>query len=205
MAHHGTPWQSQLVIDFVRSGVSTFHHDDLRLMQFENFKQEYIRNITVFKCPLYDSQLPGPLLSDVLNHQFVILETDNWWYSIEKNGRNIYMQRSKYINDVLCCIGNIHRRTPLLGISNDICNCQPLKTMGDLIQFLHDNNELNKNYNPILSNCQAFTKRIFDKFATTKKHKIISGCSPAFQVIPPWQKVWPTVCGVKSVFFLCKN
>ena len=190
-------WQSRLVIDFVRDGVSeTYYHNTLRLMPREILKQEYIRGITVHKCPLNDYQLPVPelLLLDACNHQFVILQTDNWWYSIEKNDHCIYMQRSEYIDDVLCYNGNICRRTPILGISYDCC--QPEKTMDDLIQFLHDKNELNKRYNPILSNCQAFAKRIFDEFAKPKKHEIISGCSPAFQVTPPWQRVYSTVEGL---------
>ena len=243
--HVKQTWQSQLVIDFVRSGVSrTFCHDDLRLMQnfgqeyikdiavykcplrdsqsspelllsdvynrvsrtfchddlrlMQNFRQEYIIDIAVYKCPLRDSQSsPELLLSDVYNHQFVILRTVHSWYSIEKNDHYIYVQGSEYIDDVRCYKGNIPRRTPILGISYDFC--QPGKTMGcmgDLIQFLHDKKELNDYYHPIFSNCQAFAKRIFDEFARPKKHEIISGCSPAFQVTPPWQNVEPTVEGL---------
>ena len=181
-------WQSQLLIDFVRTGESrTIRHDSLRLMQCENFWEESIIDITVYKCPLSDFQLPKLLPSDVRNHQFVILQTVNSWYSIEKNDHYIYMQKSEDIDDVLCYKRNIPRRTPILGISYDCC--QPEKTMGDLIQFLHDKNELNNYYDPILSNCQAFAKRIFDEFAKSKKHEIISGCSRTFQVTPPWQKV----------------
>lgn len=176
-------WQSQLVIDLGGSEVS-FYDDDLRrLMPFQNFTHENIRNIEVYKCPLNDFQ-PIQLLD---NHQFVILGTDYWWYSIEKNDHCIYMQRRKCIDDVRCYIRNRCRRTPIKGISRDIC--KPGKTMGDLIQFLCDKNELNNYYHPISSNCQAFAKRIFDEFATTKKHEIMLGCSwPTIEVIPPWQK-----------------
>ena len=184
-------WQNQLAIDFGDGGVSTFSYDDLQECNRNiavykcllNDFQENIRNIAVYKCPLNDFQKIQ--LFD--NHQFVILETDNWWYSIEKNDHYIYMQRRKHIDDVVCYRRNNPRRTPILGISFDCC--QPGKTMGDLIQFLCDKNELNNRYDPILSNCQAFTKRIFDEFAGTKKHEIVFGCSlPTIQVIPPWQK-----------------
>ena len=121
-------WQSQLVIDLGGSEVS-FYDDDLRrLMPFQNFTHENIRNIEVYKCPLNDFQ-PIQLLD---NHQFVILGTDYWWYSIEKNDHCIYMQRRKCIDDVRCYIRNRCRRTPIKGISRDIC--KPGKTMGDLIQ-----------------------------------------------------------------------
>jgi len=137
--------------------------------------------ITVYKCPLNDSQL----IQLLDNHQFVILETDYWWYSTEKNDHYIYMQRSKYIDGVRCYIRNIRRRTPIKGISFDFC--QPGKTMRDLIQFLLDKKELNNDYHPIWSNCQAFAKTIFDEFAATKEHEIMLGCSrPTVEVIPPW-------------------
>jgi len=175
-------WQSQLVVDFGWSKVETFCNssDDLKRLMQLNFTQEYIRNITVYKHPLNDFQI-NQLLD---NHQFVILETKNWWYSIEKNDHCIYMQRSKYIDEVQCYIRNICRRTPILRISYDFC--KPWKTMGDLIQFLYDKNELNNVYHPMFSNCHAFAKRIFNKFASTKTHEIMLGCSPTFKVTPPW-------------------
>lgn len=149
------------------------------LMLDENFTKECIRSIAVCKCPLNDSQL----IQLLDNHQFVVLETDNWWYSIE-NSRFIYMERSKDIDDVQCYINKIRRRTPIKKISFD--SCQQLKTLGDLIHFLQKNQELNKKYDPLFSNCQAFAKRIFDKFAATKKHEIMFGCSTTLEVIPPW-------------------
>lgn len=178
---YANQWQSQLMMDWGKMGEIKFNDADLRILMLDdNFTKGYIRSIAVYKCPLYDNQL----IQLLDNHQFVVLQTDNWWYSIEKNSHFIQMQRSNHIENVQCYIRKDRRRTPIKGISFD--SCQQLKTMSDLIHFLLENQELSRIYDLVLSNCQAFAKRIFDKFAATKKHEIMLGCSPTLEVTPPW-------------------
>lgn len=178
---YANQWQSQLMMDWDEMGEIKFNDADLRILMLDdNFTKEYIRSIAVYKCPLYDNQL----IQLLDNHQFVVLQTDNCWYSIEKNSHFIQMQRSNHIENVQCYIRKDRRRTPIKGISFD--SCQQLKTMSDLIHFLLENQELGKIYDLVFSNCQAFAKRIFDKFAATKKHEIMLGCSPTLEVTPPW-------------------
>ena len=178
---YANQWQSQLMIDWDEMGEIKFNDADLRILMLnDNFTKECIRSIAVYKCPLYDNQL----IQLLDNHQFVVLQTDNCWYSIEKNSHFIQMQRSNHIENVQCYIRKDRRRTPIKGISFD--SCQQLKTMSDLIHFLLENQELGKIYDLVFSNCQAFAKRIFDKFAATKKHEIMLGCSPTLEVTPPW-------------------
>lgn len=178
---YANQWQSQLMMDWGEMGEIKFNDADLRILMLDdNFTKEYIRSIAVYKCPLYDNQL----IQLLDNHQFVVLQTDNCWYSIEKNSHFIQMQRSNHIENVQCYIRKDRRRTPIKGISFD--SCQQLKTMSDLIHFLLENQELGKIYDLVFSNCQAFAKRIFDKFAATKKHEIMLGCSPTLEVTPPW-------------------
>ena len=178
---YANQWQSQLMMDWDEMGEIKFNDADLRILMLDdNFTKECIRSIAVYKCPLYDNQL----IQLLDNHQFVVLQTDNCWYSIEKNSHFIQMQRSNHIENVQCYIRKDRRRTPIKGISFD--SCQQLKTMSDLIHFLLENQELSRIYDLVLSNCQAFAKRIFDKFAATKKHEIMLGCSPTLEVTPPW-------------------
>ena len=178
---YANQWQSQLMMDWDEMGEIKFNDADLRILMLDdNFTKECIRSIAVYKCPLYDNQL----IQLLDNHQFVVLQTDNCWYSIEKNSHFIQMQRSNHIENVQCYIRKDRRRTPIKGISFD--SCQQLKTMSDLIHFLLENQELGKIYDLVFSNCQAFAKRIFDKFAATKKHEIMFGCSPTLEVTPPW-------------------
>ena len=178
---YANQWQSQLMMDWGEMGEIKFNDADLRILMLDdNFTKECIRSIAVYKCPLYDNQL----IQLLDNHQFVVLQTDNCWYSIEKNSHFIQMQRSNHIENVQCYIRKHRRRTPIKRISSD--SCQQLKTMSDLIHFLLENQELSRIYDLVLSNCQAFAKRIFDKFAATKKHEIMLGCSPTLEVTPPW-------------------
>lgn len=178
---YANQWQSQLMMDWDEMGEIKFNDADLRILMLDdNFTKECIRSIAVYKCPLYDNQL----IQLLDNHQFVVLQTDNCWYSIEKNSHFIQMQRSNHIENVQCYIRKDRRRTPIKGISFD--SCQQLKTMSDLIHFLLENQELGKIYDLVFSNCQAFAKRIFDKFAATKKHEIMLGCSSTLEVTPPW-------------------
>lgn len=178
---YANQWQSQLMMDWDEMGEIKFNDADLRILMLDdNFTKECIRSIAVYKCPLYDNQL----IQLLDNHQFVVLQTDNCWYSIEKNSHFIQMQRSNHIENVQCYIRKDRRRTLIKGISFD--SCQQLKTMSDLIHFLLENQELGKIYDLVFSNCQAFAKRIFDKFAATKKHEIMLGCSPTVEVTPPW-------------------
>ena len=178
---YANQWQSQLMMDWDEMGEIKFNDADLRILMLDdNFTKECIRSIAVYKCPLYDNQL----IQLLDNHQFVVLQTDNCWYSIEKNSHFIQMQRSNHIENVQCYIRKDRRRTPIKGISFD--SCQQLKTMSDLIHFLLENQELGKIYDLVFSNWQAFAKRIFDKFAATKKHEIMLGCSPTLEVTPPW-------------------
>lgn len=178
---YANQWQSQLMMDWDEMGEIKFNDADLRILMLDdNFTKECIRSIAVYKCPLYDNQL----IQLLDNHQFVVLQTDNCWYSIEKNSHFIQMQRSNHIENVQCYIRKHRRRTPIKRISSD--SCQQLKTMSDLIHFLLENQELGKIYDLVFSNCQAFAKRIFDKFAATKKHEIMLGCSPTLEVTPPW-------------------
>lgn len=178
---YANQWQSQLMMDWDEMGEIKFNDADLRILMLDdNFTKECIRSIAVYKCPLYDNQL----IQLLDNHQFVVLQTDNCWYSIEKNSHFIQMQRSNHIENVQCYIRKHRRRTPIKRISSD--SCQQLKTMSDLIHFLLENQELSRIYDLVLSNCQAFAKRIFDKFAATKKHEIMLGCSPTLEVTPPW-------------------
>ena len=180
---YANQWQSQLMMDWDEMGEIKFNDADLRILMLgDNFTKECIRSIAVYKCPLYDNQL----IQLLDNHQFVVLQTDNCWYSIEKNSHFIQMQRSNHIENVQCYIRKHGRRTPIKRISSD--SCQQLKTMSDLIHFLLENQELGKIYDLVFSNCQAFAKRIFDKFAATKKHEIMFGCSSTLEVTPPWQR-----------------
>lgn len=101
---------------------------------------ERILNIWVFKSPLYGWQRTVLFM----NHQFVVIETANWWWSIEKNDKEIVIQRSKHFKGrgVRDHANNKKRKTPLRRVSSD----KGQKTMAKLIKFLYQKDELNESY-----------------------------------------------------------
>ncbi|XP_078347406.1 uncharacterized protein LOC144632600 [Oculina patagonica] len=129
--------------------------------------REMILQIWVYKKPIFKWQLTQLFL----NHQFVVLETDNWWWSIEKNGQEILIQRSKNLSWVRDYEQRELRITPIVEMSYDIGR----KSMKDLIEFLYRKNELSTIYHWIDDNCKAFAKRLFNEFADTKYHGSVIG------------------------------
>lgn len=123
---------------------------------------EMILNIRVYKVPLSDWQITQLFF----NHQFVVLETANWYWSIEKNDTEILIQRSRYFSWVQENEKQKLRNTPIVLVSYDKGRC----SMKDLINFIYQKNELNTAYNWAVDNCKGFATRIFDEFAETKFH-----------------------------------
>jgi hypothetical protein len=93
-----------------------------------------------------------------------VLETSDWWWSIEKNTEGITIQRSKHITYVRDNYRRNKRLTPVAEMNSD----KGRMKMKDLVEFLYKKDELNKTYNVLSENCQDFSKRIFDEFAKSK-------------------------------------
>ncbi|XP_031557701.1 uncharacterized protein LOC116294279 isoform X2 [Actinia tenebrosa] len=75
------------------SGNSIDRDDNMITHEFSN---EKVLTIRLYKCKLWEWQIT----QFYLNHQFVVLETENWWWAIEKDGEGIVLQRSKRLEDV---------------------------------------------------------------------------------------------------------
>lgn len=128
---------------------------------------EKIQHIRVYKNPLSSWQLTQVLV----NHQFVVLETDSWYWSIEKQSKGIVIQRSKELSKVRDYVEQKPRITPVVLMSDD----EATKSTKDLPDFIRSEGELKKTYHWIGDNCQAFAKRVFDEFAKTKNHGSVLG------------------------------
>lgn len=135
---------------------------------------ETIVQIWVYKCPLNRWQ-KNP---KIWNHQFVVLQTANWCWSIEKNEEEIVIQKGKQLSCVRDNKKGERRKTPIKIIIND----DGKKSLKDLIEFLISNNELNKPYHLTGENCQSFAKRVFDEFSKTKVHSEIENGLYSFLV-----------------------
>ena len=183
-AKTGQNWGSQIIFD-PSSDAETYHlayffDNDSLIDSMSDLidDREMIQQIWVYKCPLSWWQL----IQLLFNHQFVMMETRKWWWSIEKNDNNILIQRSKQLSSVRDfrternrepheLEGGIQRRTPIIELSYD----KGRKSMKEFIEFLYNKDELNTKYDWMDDNCQDFAKRIFSEFAETKYHEKIFG------------------------------
>lgn len=120
---------------------------------------EEIIYLCAHKQDLYSWQLTKL----VLYHVFVEFETNSWWWSIEKNSEGITIQRSLHRWAVYSQYRQESRLDRTL-MKED----KGKKTMKELIEWLYRENELNKKYDYISSNCKHFAKAVFDYVAAKK-------------------------------------
>ncbi|XP_045027637.1 probable ATP-dependent helicase PF08_0048 [Daphnia magna] len=121
---------------------------------------EKIQNTSIYINPLYSWQF----INFNLCHAFVIIQTLNWWWSIEKNTECITIQRSRDIESVRDMDQRKKRTTGL----TPCAWIRPIKTtqgnnvtIKELINYFWRKDVLNKDYHFLTANCQEFALMIF--------------------------------------------
>lgn len=149
MAKSGFNWKGN--ISFV-----DWYSNDTITMDDESL-DETVLNIKLCKCKLSDLQLTQLFL----NHQFLILETKNWWWSIEKDGEGIVVQRSKREANVLDTrTDGTPRPKPVLRMEHhDIGNIG--LSINSIMIFIADE-ELDVGYHWFYENCKSFAHRLYN-------------------------------------------
>ena len=151
---------------------------------FEDDKVEELRNrvdpgrrcmitrVKVYKVPLSEKYWTNMLLF----HSYVVFQTHTdggelWWWSLEKNSQSIDLQRGltepdvrDYLRGERRCKSWFYWKPQL--IDGDICADFSLV---EVVNLLHENDELSIKYHGTTENCQTFAKVIFDKLAISKK------------------------------------
>lgn len=122
---------------------------------------EKILHVSAYKVPLSSMQLTQLLLY----HMFVIFETKAWWWSIEKHSDGITIQRSKKSS----AVKERYRQTKRFSGISLMTTDERRLSVHDLIKWLYQQNELNKPYHYLSSNCKHFATAVFDHVAKTKK------------------------------------
>ena len=96
----GVQWQALVFYDSESSGSgSTYTIADCDLVEtLERLCElsEEIYAVTTYITPLSKWQVTKFLL----HHEFALFETNKWWWTIEKDGEGIHIQRSKDIENV---------------------------------------------------------------------------------------------------------
>lgn len=111
---------------------------------------ERIIEVSYYKHPLSAWQLTDI----VLFHAFIVLETDAWWWSIEKNTEGVTIQRSKSFTSV-CKRYRRTERSNGTGVEM-VKKASGSKTVMELINHIWKENYLNQEYNLLSYNCQHF-------------------------------------------------
>ncbi|CAF1251989.1 unnamed protein product [Adineta ricciae] len=129
-----------------------------------NDSDEEIIQVTIYKTPLTTWQLTQA----VLYHAFVVLETENWYYSLEISEKCVTMQRSKSKEDVRDSYPGEKLRNVLRGDKPErIKKAKGKKTMGKVMKYIVDGEILDRNYEVLVGdgqNCQTFANSIFRHF-----------------------------------------
>ena len=105
---------------------------------------------SIFKCKISAGFKPP--------HVFVYFCTRNYWWSLEKDSKGITLQRGTEEQHVKDVYKRGQRKGNILSNSRGVGR----KTIGDLIQWIQDRDELNKKYSIFGSNCIGFVKNVLD-------------------------------------------
>ena len=155
--YKGGSWKGQVYFAS-ESGFSTeqynaINDDELKqIMERNTDDREEIESVWVYKCKLSSLQLTMV----VLNHQFIVLRTNRYWWSIEKNDEGITIQRSQK----MCYVKDYYRKEKRSRPIQEIYHAYSKKTMKDVIEILWYQNELPTKYHWLTQNCQHFAARI---------------------------------------------
>ncbi|KAH3721493.1 hypothetical protein DPMN_064421 [Dreissena polymorpha] len=122
---------------------------------------EDILRVNVYEVPLYKWQITKPLLF----HMFVVFETQNWWWSIDKDSNGITLQRSKRSDAALYTIRQKRRLPGVQMMLRDEGNM----SMHTLLYRLYLAGELKKEYDNNDRNCKHFATSVFNKVAKNKE------------------------------------
>ena len=162
----GEEWKSKIYFDpeadSSKGAEYQITDDELRTRMNELIDNETIRKIFVYKVSLYGWQLTNMIMF----HAFVLIETDKWWWSIEKNSEGITIQRSKKLKFVKDCYRRESRPSKCILLEEDGCHYDLM----ELIDWLYLSDQLNKRYDLYNNNCKHFAAAVFNKFA--KKYSI---------------------------------
>ena len=160
----GGEWKSKVFFDSDSSGSGKRYRiadDDLveKLEELCDLSEE-IDAVATYTLPLGEWQLTDLLLY----HEFALFETRKWWWTIEKDGEGLHIQRSKDKEDVR---DRFKRELRLKGsrwkvtINNERCEPDNTTTVRNLVKWLWRKDELNQTYNYLANNCKDLAGRVY--------------------------------------------
>jgi hypothetical protein len=133
------------------------HEDLISTFRSKVDMNERVNEILLYKCNLMERQLTNVFIL----HMFVVIDSPNWWWTVEKNTKYIVIQRSKkkglVCDQLLDPDGSVTRRTK---VSNAVSLKLGTGTIGDVVHYLYDTNQLKKKYHINGECCVDFANRV---------------------------------------------
>ena len=130
---------------------------------------EKIQEVRYYTHPLNTWQMTKYLL----HHAFIVLKTENWFWSIEKDEGGITVQRSKYLEHVRDKCRKQNRITGVMNNGIYLAKTSPGNdiTVIELMNHMWSEEYMDLNYHFLKDNCKKFADRI-DEFVHSKSSPI---------------------------------
>ena len=162
----GDKWSSTLhFIDYYGDEsacrrVATLDEDDL-LDHFRHFgTREKLLNVEICKHRLTGAT---GLFGDW--HEFLVIESTNFWWSFEKQNYALVVQRSKKISKVKDQLNGEDRPTPINGEGRSADVESKRESIYNIMEWIIERGELDRTYHITKSNCQFFASVLFEAIA----------------------------------------
>ena len=141
------------------------HPESISTLEQKTTIQRLIDNERIIKVFVYKVSLFGWQLSNLLMyHAFVVIHTNKWWWSVEKNTEGITIQRSKekmFVQDFY----RENKRPSSCTLLEEESGYGELM---DIFEWFYNTCQLHQEYNLYFSNCKDFANALFQKIAFIK-------------------------------------
>ncbi|CAB3401595.1 unnamed protein product [Caenorhabditis bovis] len=119
-------------------------------------------------------------------HEYIVVETTNWFWSFEKFSCSLFVQRSRRLDDVLRRIAGKSRKPerPEGRWDDDV---RFGETIQNVIEWILNTGKLETNYDTFKSNCHFFASLLYEAITRTKKFASLSVKGSSKSVGGQWQ------------------
>ena len=172
MAKNGGEWTSRIYFNpradnkKEESRQYELNNEDLKTTIQRLIDNERIIKVFVYKVSLFGWQLSNLLMY----HAFVVILTNKWWWSVEKNTEGITIQRSKEKTFVQDFYRENKRPSSCTLLEEE----RGYGYLMGIFEWFYNTRQLHQEYNLYYSNCKDFANALFQKIAFSKNIFILS-------------------------------
>jgi len=141
-------------------------HEELRTKLDRRVNDERVVQLIWYYNPLSKHQLTYDYMVNGADEYIVLETSDHFWWSIEKNGEGVTIQRSKQFD----AVAKLYRRQKRLqgwfwkrvvGLQIKMRSSGKSKQLSELVEKIWTD-ELNRTYDELTDNCHDFAERTWN-------------------------------------------